>query len=202
MDVKLIHPHLLQCENEAESSLFIGKKLTGIEQGELLSTAKSPLWLIDCEWNALAECSIVNALNVADGFRCDYLYQADEVQMLSKTVVRLFAGEVDPYIYLLSSKQDYMDAIEKGDFRRESLEDEGFIHATPYSQLTRLANKYYQGVLDPHVLKIDKQLIKPKVKWEPAKGGLYPHIYGPLNSDAIVAIEPIFLNDSGEFNIS
>lgn len=199
MTTKGIHPHLLQCKNDVQQDLSIGKKLIDVDLASY--KLKSPIWLIDDDWNALAECSISEGLSGAVEARCDYLYQGDEAQVLSQTLIRLFAGEVDPYIYLLAPKQDYIEAMQSGVFTRESLVDEGFIHATPYSQLTRLANKYYKDVVEPHILKIAKAMIKPEVKWEPAKGGLYPHIYGALNSDAIVAIEPIFLNESGNFNI-
>lgn len=200
MQIKFIHTNILQLQT-SDSLPAIGELVNIDVSGVCNDMPLSPLWLIDQHWNALAECSSVKSANNSIDIRCDYYYTELEVKVISQTLVRLFAGEVDPYIYLLAAKQDYIDAMHKGYFTRDSLDDEGFIHATPYSQLTRLANKYYKSVKDPHLLKVDKKLIKPEVKWEPAKGGLYPHIYGVLNSDAIVAIEPILLGECGEFNI-
>jgi uncharacterized protein (DUF952 family) len=50
-----------------------------------------------------------------------------------------------------------------------------------------VANRYYRN--DPRawlVLILDEQAITSEVKYEPGGDGLlYPHIYGPLNRDAI-----------------
>jgi len=199
--MKFIQSNIIQLESKDTCPAFIGELFT-VKSGDLShEILVTPLWLIDLSWKVLAECSIVQSKSKEKSIRCDYFYQGIEVQVMSQTLVRLFAGDVDPYIYLLAPKQDYIDAKHKGYFTRDSLKDEGFIHASPYSQLTRLANKYYTKVKEPHLLKIDKALIIPEVKWEPAKGGLYPHIYGPLNSDAIVAIEALLLDEKGLFNI-
>lgn len=105
----------------------------------------------------------------------------------------------DPYIYLLSSEQEYSHAFKQGFLIRASIESEGFIHASPRNQLTRVANKYYRETLKPLILVVDKSKISAEVKWEPAAGSLYPHIYGPLNVDAIIEKQEIALNENGEY---
>jgi uncharacterized protein (DUF952 family) len=50
-------------------------------------------------------------------------------------------------------------------------------------------------------LTVDKKLVSPKVKWEPATGGLYPHIYGVLNIDAVTKVENIYLDNDGHFHL-
>ena len=107
----------------------------------------------------------------------------------------------DPYIYLLSSEHEYNNALLKGLFVRESIETEGFIHASPKNQLTRVANKYYKDTVKPLILVVETKKINVEVKWETAAGSLYPHIYGALNTDAIIRFEEISLNENGEFNI-
>lgn len=105
----------------------------------------------------------------------------------------------DPYIYLLSSEQEYNNALKQGYLIRESIEEEGFIHASPKEQLTRVANKYYKNTVKPLILVVDKSKITAELKWEPAAGSLYPHIYGSLNADAIIKKQEIALNKNGEF---
>lgn len=105
----------------------------------------------------------------------------------------------DPNIYLLSSEQEYKQALNNGFFIRESIESEGFIHASPKNQLTRVANKYYKNTVKPLILVVDASKVSVEVKWEPAAGSLYPHIYGPLNTDAIIEAQTIALNENGEF---
>ena len=50
-----------------------------------------------------------------------------------------------------------------------------------------VANRYYRN--DPRdwlVLVLDEQAVTSEIKYEPGRDGvLYPHIYGPLNRDAI-----------------
>ena len=38
------------------------------------------------------------------------------------------------------------------------------------------------------VLRIDPHLVRAEIRWEPAAGSLYPHIYRPLNLDAVVEV--------------
>jgi uncharacterized protein (DUF952 family) len=164
-----------------------------------------PVWLTNTDWTARAEISIVSQTlenqTLTGSFRVDYIYQGGEQQALSNIFVRMYAGLSDPNIYLLSSQAEYQQAIDNGSLVRDSLQSEGFIHASPRSQLNRIANKYYQDKEQPLILVVDKKLILPKVKWEPATGGLYPHIYGPLNINSITKIENISLVDDGNFHL-
>lgn len=69
------------------------------------------------------------------------------------------------------------------DFARE-----GFIHCTRGAQqLAVVANRYYRDETQPlQVLIIDAAAVSAEIKYEPgADGVLYPHIYGPLNREAI-----------------
>jgi len=107
----------------------------------------------------------------------------------------------DPYIYLLSSQAEYQQAKAVGFLVRDSLTSEGFIHAAPNNQLTRLANKYHKNTQHPLIISVDKKLIEAEVKWEAATGGLYPHIYGTLNMDAVVDTQLINVNAEGVFEL-
>ncbi len=115
--------------------------------------------------------------------------------MVTKTEI------TDPNIYLLSSEQEYNQALKQGFLIRDSIELEGFIHASPREQLTRVANKYYKDTIKPLILVVDTSKVSVEVKWEPAAGSLYPHIYGPLNADAIIETQEISLNENGEFRL-
>ncbi len=93
-------------------------------------------------------------------------------------------------IFILTSAAAYEQARALGQY---AIPDptEGFIHASPADQLNRVANKYYTGVEDLLLLIVDPQRVHAEIKWEPATGGLYPHIYGDLNLDAVTKIVPI-----------
>jgi len=96
---------------------------------------------------------------------------------------------------------DYDAAVPSGFYRPATLDADKFIHASPADQLTRVANKYYLDKKDVRLLHIDPSLVKAEIRWEPATGGLYPHIYGPLNLDAVVKVTPIFTGLDGKIRI-
>lgn len=105
------------------------------------------------------------------------------------------------YIYLLRSKADYEAGLRAGFIDDASLKTSGFIHASPQDQLTRVANKYYRSITEVICCVIETAKVDAVIKWEPATGGLYPHIYGPLNMDAVAWVVPLVPGADGKFNI-
>jgi len=165
----------------------------------------SPLWLTQNDHTVLAEITILEQ-NLAEQaltgeFRVDYVYQEDERKIVSQMIMRRYVSLHDEHIYLLSSRSEYRQAKSVGGLERDSLQSEGFIHGAPQSQLSRLANKYHKNTEQPLILVVDKKRITAELKWEPATGGLYPHIYGALNMDAIIDVKEIFVNADGVFDI-
>lgn len=108
---------------------------------------------------------------------------------------------VNQYIYILLPVLDYEAAITQGYYKPSNFDEVGFIHASPANQLTRVANKYYLDKKDVRLLYVDPNLVQSEIRWEPATGGLYPHIYGPLNLDAIVKLSRIQIDSDGKIRI-
>jgi uncharacterized protein (DUF952 family) len=78
--------------------------------------------------------------------------------------------------------------------RGRTLREEGFIHCSLRHQLPQVARLFYSD-LDPGelvVLVIDSERITSPVRYEPPAPGAdeFPHIYGPLPVDAVIAEEP------------
>lgn len=70
-------------------------------------------------------------------------------------------------------------------------DQEGFIHCTRgEEQLVVVANQYYRDDVQPILLVvIDEDSLTSTVKNESAEDGVsYPHIYGPLNREAIISV--------------
>jgi uncharacterized protein (DUF952 family) len=88
-------------------------------------------------------------------------------------------------------------------FRAASLASEGFIHSTEGEDaLLRVLNRYY--VEDPRpfaALAID--LDRVQARWDAGYlaelRATVPHIFGPLNRDAIVAVRLLRRAANGEF---
>ncbi len=203
MGFKLEVNSILRTEQNYE--LKLGSIYPFSKTGSRIFFDDIPVWLTDKNWQVLAEISIVSQTRENDQltgqFRVDYLYQGEEQSIVSNMFIRMYDGVLDPYIYLLSSASEYEQAQQTGEFIRDSLQTEGFIHASPKSQLNRVANKFYKDCQEPLILVVDKSKVIPKIKWEPATGGLYPHIYGPLNANSVIKSISIKLNEKGEFDI-
>ena len=74
-------------------------------------------------------------------------------------------------------------------YRARSLETEGFIHCSFSEQLEGVIDRYYKDKDDVIVLGIETDELMSRVLFEPSTGNdIYPHIYGPVNRDAIVSV--------------
>jgi uncharacterized protein (DUF952 family) len=93
----------------------------------------------------------------------------------------------------------WVQAREIGEYRPVSLAAEGFIHASEPPQVLEVANRYYAGKQDLLLLWIDPQRLRPELRYEPADGELYPHIYGALNLEAVVAVDAFPPDEDGIF---
>lgn len=73
------------------------------------------------------------------------------------------------------------------------LSDVGFIHCSQASQVDRVYNRYYGAATEPVIaLTIDTDLLTAPWQLDVVAGEPlpFPHIYGPLNLDAVVAVDP------------
>jgi uncharacterized protein (DUF952 family) len=114
-------------------------------------------------------------------------------------------------IYHITSHKAWSDARHHGDYRAESLETEGFIHCSTRAQVLPVAENFYKGQGGLALLMIDPTLLSSDLKWEPPSGGtpppgvpqgdLFPHIYGPINLDAVVKVFDLETDSDGKYNL-
>ena len=108
-------------------------------------------------------------------------------------------------IYHIAEAADWAQARRDGQYttstRGRTLAEEGFIHASTAAQVAPVANAFYQGVPDLLLLVIDPALVGPEIRYEhvPGQPDPYPHIYGPLNLDAVVETRSLTPQPSGRF---
>jgi uncharacterized protein (DUF952 family) len=103
------------------------------------------------------------------------------------------------WIVHLCSCQAWQLAMQTGDYRPQSLEDEGFIHCSHPDQILQVANQFYYGLSDLVLLWIDPQQLIASVRWEPVGEQIFPHIYGPLNLTAVRAVSDFIPDEDGTF---
>ena len=67
----------------------------------------------------------------------------------------------------------------------------GFIHCCTAEQLPGVIERYFPGDnSNLLVVELNPEALTEELKWEPAtdSDGLFPHIFGPINRSAIVAV--------------
>ncbi len=75
-------------------------------------------------------------------------------------------------------------------YKAKSLETEGFIHCSFAEQLPGVIERYYTRYDRVVILEIDPERLMSRMIKEPSTNHeIYPHIYGPINRDAIVRVE-------------
>ena len=107
---------------------------------------------------------------------------------------------------------DYFNGLAAAEpYLPEAFAADGFIHCTQEPEvMLKIANRFYKGLPgELLVLVIDVDKVTAEVKWEApahpdgstASAGepSFPHIYGPLNRDAIVEIYSARRADDGTF---
>jgi uncharacterized protein (DUF952 family) len=82
-----------------------------------------------------------------------------------------------------------------------SLASEGFIHCTAEPALLMwVANHFFKSEPGAFVLLcIDEAVVSAEVKWEAVGDQIFPHIYGPLNLNAVVRVLDFPRRADGEF---
>jgi len=112
-------------------------------------------------------------------------------------------------IFHITSRTAWDDAQQKGDYRAESLDTEGFIHCSTISQVLPVVENFYKSQSGLVLLVIEPALLSSRLIWEPPSGGTppqgvpkgdpFPHIYGPINLDAIVKVVDLEKNADNKF---
>lgn len=74
------------------------------------------------------------------------------------------------------------------DYRPISLDNEGFIHFSTQEQVDGTYQRFYSNK-DMFLLVIDESKLEAELKYEEADGMHFPHLYGPLNLDAIKEVQ-------------
>jgi len=87
----------------------------------------------------------------------------------------------------------------------------GFLHLTQGAEvLVQVANTFLRSVPGAFVvLEVDPTRLTAELRWEPPnppaapgtamQGKLFPHLYGPLNREAVVAVRPALRAADGTF---
>ena len=69
---------------------------------------------------------------------------------------------------------------------------DGYVHLSTCEQLTETVDKHFAGQENLHVAAVDLGSFGGSLKWEESRGGqLFPHLYGPLLLETVIAYGPL-----------
>lgn len=97
------------------------------------------------------------------------------------------------FIYHVTKAKAWEAAQAQQSYVPATFEKDGFIHCSIERQIEGVLERFYQGQTGLVKLKIEKAKVQRPVLFELAEdlNELFPHIYGPLNLDSVVAVTPI-----------
>jgi len=103
----------------------------------------------------------------------------------------------------ITYKESWARAKEKGVYTTKTLQEEGFIHCSREHQVIKVANYMFKGMSGLVLLFIDEDKVHSEVRYEGLNGNgeEYPHIYGPLNLDAVQYICDFIPDEKGCFHL-
>jgi uncharacterized protein (DUF952 family) len=102
------------------------------------------------------------------------------------------------------------DARSGGVLAPASLDTEGFAHCSDPGTVALPAGRLFAGRTDLLLLEIDPARLDVPVRWEPgtadgrhegAGGPWFPHVYGPIPDDAVVAVHAFPPESDGSFRL-
>ena len=113
-------------------------------------------------------------------------------------------------IYHIVTESDLRAHVSGDIYTPASLEDLGFVHCALQSSVIAVANDYFGGAAEPVLLlEVDPERLISEVRYEapaPIEGGgtahlvpatLFPHVYGPINTQAIARVGVLGVTPGG-----
>jgi uncharacterized protein (DUF952 family) len=111
-------------------------------------------------------------------------------------------------IYHITARDQWEESEASGSYEAESLETEGFIHCSTRKQVAPVADDYYPGQAGLVLLCIDTNQLTSPLRYEAPSGShagfesaLFPHIYGPINREAVTAVVDFPPQPDGTFRL-
>lgn len=106
----------------------------------------------------------------------------------------------------ITTQADWASAQLTGHYLHDSLNTQGFIHCSlpTEEQLIAVGNAVFRGQPQLLVLLIDPGRLTSAVVYEEFGPGspLFPHVYGPINLNAVAEVVPFVPEPDGTFRLS
>ncbi len=112
----------------------------------------------------------------------------------------------------IARRAEWDSARTRGWYRPAAFEQDGFIHCSTLAQALATANRFFYGQRDLVLLHIDERKLAAPLRYESAappagsveaepRAGLFPHLYGNLNLDAVMEVIEFPCAADGSFEL-
>ena len=108
-------------------------------------------------------------------------------------------------IFHIATEQEWIKHKDLVSHESASLKKEGYIHCCTFEQILHVANNNLKNISENlFVICINTNYLTSEIKWEKnLKNNItFPHVYGPINSKAIINSINLSKNKNGDFFIS
>ena len=102
-------------------------------------------------------------------------------------------------IFHIADRDRWQRSLAAGEYTASTLGlelvDQGFIHLSTAEQLSGVVERFYQGVPNLVLLHVNETKLTAELVFEQLDGAPepFPHLYGPLNTDAVIEVTDPFL---------
>lgn len=111
------------------------------------------------------------------------------------------------YIFHITTRTQWQAAQQAGRYFPQLPEGDPFVHCSTAEQVLRVAERFYKGQSGLVLLVIDPQRLAAELKWEAPSDEIastterFPHIYGPINLEAVVRVLDFEAGANGKFSL-
>lgn len=105
-------------------------------------------------------------------------------------------------IYHILTPAEWENVRRADKYRPASLALEGFIHLSTREHVPGTLARFFAGHADLVMLAVNVARLKAELRYDAADGQLFPHLYGPLNLDAVVDVLQIASGTDDPFSDS
>jgi uncharacterized protein (DUF952 family) len=106
-------------------------------------------------------------------------------------------------VFHIATRSTWDAALATGSYLAPGYDADGFIHLSDPQQVVRVANARFRGARDLVLLCVAVDRLGAPLRYEPGDPGsdeLFPHLYGPLEVDAVVRVLP-FAEEADGFTL-
>ena len=96
-------------------------------------------------------------------------------------------------IFHITNQSAWQEAKLGALYEGDTLPIDGFIHCCYFEQIEGVLLNWFKGKRDLVILEINPEILLSPIKNENLEGGLevFPHVYGPINLDAVIHEKPV-----------